>query len=187
MVAAGWIVEMETSTQYRSDLAEIRSWWRGELAAVETYAQAIEFVRDNPLLRTTLQQAQVSHQRRCSCLEKEIRALGAKPDGSSGVWGEFARLVEGGAQLLGVRSAIAALEEGETHGLRVYQDAVDSNLLSRRVRNFVACDLLQEQRATTNRITQLMRATSNPPSERGAYPDASRRGSNAESMRESRP
>ena len=43
------------------------------------------------------------------------------PPASSGVWGAFARTVEGTAAALGERAAILALEEGEDHGLAEYR------------------------------------------------------------------
>ena len=50
--------------------------------------------------------------------------MGGQPDLTSGAWGGFARLVEGGAKLFGKSAAISALEEGEDHGKRLYEDNI---------------------------------------------------------------
>lgn len=156
-----------------SEASELRALLRGELAAVETYGQAIERVKDDPALRTTLQQCQVSHQKRCTRLERELQAIGLEPDQNSGVWGSFAKFIEGSASWIGPTAALAALEEGELHGLRSYQDTIEGRDASARVRNLVACELLEEQRGTQERIRSLcaqLRAAASPGAERNSSP-----------------
>src|SRR5687767_14489953 len=99
----------------------LNSFLRGELSAVETYRQAMEKVTDASL-RPQLEQNSQSHQDRAAKLRNRIAQLGGKPADSSGTWGGFAKLVEGSAKAFGVKAALAALEEGEDHGLRMYKD-----------------------------------------------------------------
>jgi uncharacterized protein (TIGR02284 family) len=96
---------------------------RGELSAVETYRQAIEKLDDSPY-RQDLEECLRSHQRRVTEVRTEILSLGGKPPDSSGAWGAFVKLLEGGAKLFGVKAAIAVLEEGEDHGIKEYQEAL---------------------------------------------------------------
>jgi len=62
---------------------------------------------------------------------------------SSGVWGAFAKVFQAGADLLGNRVAIAALEEGEDHGLRLY--GANLNECEPITRTFVKQVLLPQQ------------------------------------------
>ena len=98
----------------------LSSFCRGEIAAVETYNQALTtgaLNRHNDRLRL----CQSSHEARVELLADQISALGGTPPTTSGVWGAFAKAIEGAASAVGERAAIAALEEGEDHGLNEYR------------------------------------------------------------------
>jgi demethoxyubiquinone hydroxylase (CLK1/Coq7/Cat5 family) len=105
----------------RADVTDrLSSFYRGEISAVETYDQALQsgtLARHGAQLRL----CRSSHQARVELLADAIRALGARPPSSSGIWGAFARAIEGTAAALGERAAILALEEGEDHGLGEYR------------------------------------------------------------------
>jgi hypothetical protein len=114
---------MSTTTSLLPDtdalITRLNALLRGEVAAVETYQQAITtFGKDAPEgLRSCL----LSHQLRVQKLIVRVSDLGGQPAGGSGTWGSFAKLVEGGAALFGRTSALAALAEGEDHGLAHYR------------------------------------------------------------------
>ena len=63
--------------------------------------------------------------------------------------GAFARLFEGGAKAFGDRAAIAALEEGEDHGLKLYRESFKK--LDADARQLVEQDLLPRRSAPTAR------------------------------------
>ena len=104
----------------QKNVDQLNSFLRGEISAVETYRQALESLKTSPCA-SNLVQCKQSHEQRVSILSDEIRKLGGIPADSSGAWGAFAKLVEGGATALGEKAAIAALEEGEDHGKADYQ------------------------------------------------------------------
>lgn len=97
----------------------LNSFLRGEIAAVETHHMAIEKLSKASYV-ATLKDNLVSHEVRVRSLREEIIRHGGSPDEGSGLWGTFAKLVEGGAALFGDKSAIAALEEGEDQGRDTY-------------------------------------------------------------------
>ncbi len=97
---------------------------KDELAAVETYNQALGKLSAELTARVDLEQCLASHGERARRLEEIIRGLGGNPTKRSGLWGTLAKLIQGGAQILGSKAAIAALEEGEDHWLRDYQDSL---------------------------------------------------------------
>jgi hypothetical protein len=123
----------------------LNGFLRGEISAVETYRQAIEKLSSSPT-RGQLEDCQRSHELRVTKLRDQVARLGGEPAKSSGPWGAFARLVEGGAKALGERSAVSALEEGEDHGLKLYRD--DLEKLDMPTRRFVETDLLPAQQQT---------------------------------------
>ncbi|MBC6904815.1 DUF2383 domain-containing protein [Saccharophagus sp. K07] len=148
-------MNMQTSDRSQ-DIKYLNSFLRSELSAVETYNQCIRKLDDSQIA-SGLSDLQISHQRRAELLREKIRELGGTPEDSSGLWGSFAKMVEGGAKLFGDRSAIAALEEGEDRGRDEYIEKSDS--LSPEVQRFVNAELLPEQRRShdvLNRIQKLV-------------------------------
>lgn len=104
----------------------LNSLLRGEISAVETYKQAIKKVDDEHTsdalaLRAIAQE----HGEHAHALRDEIRRVGGEPDDSSGAWGAWAKTVEATAKLFGDASALKALKEGEEHGLKDYEEALD--------------------------------------------------------------
>lgn len=143
------------NNQRERDIEKLNSFLRGELSAVETYNQAIAKLDDDPAMRQRLQALRESHSRRVQQLSSMISSLGGQPDTSSGVWGGFAKLVEGGAKLFGKSAAVAALEEGEDHGKRLYRDNVDE--LSPETRAFIRSQIMPEQQRTHDTLSSLQR------------------------------
>lgn len=63
----------------------------------------------------------------------EVIRRGGEPATSSGPWGTFAKLVEGGAAAFGDKAALRALEEGEDHGRDDYRrDLADLDASARQ-------------------------------------------------------
>lgn len=97
---------------------------RGELSAVETYTQALSKFRREPE-RSILLAIRVDHQDSVSRLRSTIDDMGVQPDENSGVWGQFAKAVEGFAKVFGATTTLMALEAGELSGIDDYLAALD--------------------------------------------------------------
>lgn len=137
-----------------ADVEQLNSFLRGELAAVETYDQVLNRIEDSQI-KQPLWEARASHGRRADLLRQRIVGLGGEPSSTSGVWGGFAKLVQGGAALFGVEPAIAALEEGEDHGRDDYR--ADLGELSDETQHFVSKTILPEQLRTHGVVSALKR------------------------------
>jgi uncharacterized protein (TIGR02284 family) len=113
-----------------TDTTTLNSLLRGEMSALETYRQAVEkFRHENEPGLEQLRAIQRDHRDAADALWHHIERHGGKPSEGSGPWGSFAKAVEGAAQLFGDTAALKALKEGEEHGLKDYQDALeDKNL-----------------------------------------------------------
>lgn len=130
----------------------LNKFLRGELSAVETYGQALERLAGHPAARE-LEDCKRSHEERAEMLRQQVVRLGGEPSEGSGPWGGFAKLVEGSAKLFGERAAIAALEEGEDHGLRLYRNEMSD--LDPSTRALVEQSLLPEQERTHRSLSSL--------------------------------
>lgn len=123
------------------DVEQLNSFLKDELAAVETYHQCIEKV-DDAGITSNLADLEQSHKARADLLSRKIQELGGTPENKSGVWGSFAKAVEGGAKLFGDKAAVSALEQGEDRGKENYEKKVEN--LSPEVRSFIDASILPE-------------------------------------------
>jgi hypothetical protein len=137
----------------KSSVEQLNSFLRGEMAAVETYQQAIEKLEAFSTSRDQLLVNLKSHQDRVMMLRDAIVQLGGTPAEGSGPWGSFAKIVEGGAKAFGEKAAVAALEEGEDHGLADYKRGLDD--LDPQSRSLVTGKLLPEQELTHKRLSNV--------------------------------
>lgn len=124
---------------------------RGELSAVETYRLALTKLGASSL-QPELIKCQQSHEQRVETLRQWIIENGGQPPAGSGLWGAFAKLVEGGARLFGEKTALAALEEGEDKGLRDYHSAFEK--VSGEARDLIE-KLRSEQQMTHDTLAGL--------------------------------
>jgi uncharacterized protein (TIGR02284 family) len=135
----------QSTIEPQSTIERLNEFVRYELASVETYDLALQAIKDHDLTGP-LRQIRDSHERRVGLLRERIRALGGEPAHSSGVWGAFVRAIQRGADLLGNRIALAALEEGEDQGKKRYSR--DLHELQVTEREFVERELAPEQLRT---------------------------------------
>ena len=139
-------------------VTRLNSLLRGEISAVETYRQAIEKVKI-PTARNELAECEHSHELRVTKLKDRVVALGGKPSETSGAWGAFMKLVEGGATVLGDKAAIAALEEGEDRGVADYRNALkDVEEIDPESLSLIEQELLPAQMRTHRAMSSLKAA-----------------------------
>lgn len=101
----------------------LRSLLRGEMSAVETYERALEKVNGAPE-GAKLRQIFADHSQAVGLLRDHLIRYEGQMPMSSGAWGTFAIAVQATANLLGDSAALAALKEGEEHGIKEYQRAL---------------------------------------------------------------
>jgi hypothetical protein len=142
----------------KSNVDQLNHYLRGEISAVETYRMALDKLDKASTARGELETCLQSHQSRVSLLREAIVAAGGKPVDSSGPWGVFAKAIEGGARVLGDKTAVSALEEGEDHGLKDYKS--DMADLDAMARSLVSGRLMPEQQRTHDRMSLLKKRLS---------------------------
>lgn len=150
---------MTDGSKTEQPLKNLEALCRGEMAAVETYNAALASASLRHL-HGQLIRCQHSHQNRVHLLGWRIHLLGGTPPESSGAWGVFARAVEGVASVIGERAAVAALEEGEDHGLKEYHSRF--NDLDSDTQNFIAARVLPDQIETHALVRALKARAARP-------------------------
>lgn len=102
----------------------LKSLLRGEMSAVETYERALSKVNGAPD-GARLRQIFADHSQAVGLLRDLLLRYPGQMPTSSGAWGTFAGAVQATANLLGDAAALKALKEGEEHGIRSYESAIN--------------------------------------------------------------
>ncbi len=137
----------------KSSITQLNQYLRREISAVETYRMALDKLDKASTARSDLEICLRSHRERVMLLNDAIITAGGKPVESSGPWGVFAKVVEGGARILSDEAAVAALEQGEDHGLTDY--TADADDLDTEAHSLLARWLMPEQQRTHDRMITL--------------------------------
>ncbi|SJM90341.1 DUF2383 domain-containing protein [Crenothrix polyspora] len=131
---------------------------KNELLATEAYQQALDKLRNgiglaSPNYITPIYQ---EHKNAVSSLQAQIRQQGGIPSEKLGAWkGTWAKMVIGGANLLGKETALKTLQEGEKRGAEDYEEALQNTELSSDMRSLIETKLLptqQEHICTLDRL-----------------------------------
>ena len=120
---------------------------KNELSATETYQQTLDILREDAELgdSVALMPIYENHKAAVSSLQTQIRYLGGTPAEDSGAWGAWAKIVLGGADLLGKETVLKALQEGEKNGAEDYEEALKITELSSDIKSLINTKLLPDQ------------------------------------------
>jgi hypothetical protein len=140
-----------------TNLETLNSLLRGEMSALETYRQAIEKLEDNNAPGAAeLHALRRDHRDAADALWHHLEGHGAKPSEGSGPWGAFAQAITGTAKLFGNTAALKALKEGEEHGAKDYEDALNDEHLPAECKTLIRNQLLTKQREHVTILDRLM-------------------------------
>jgi len=135
----------------------LNSLLRGELAATETYQQAMDKA-GNDTGAADLRRLHDEHRNAANTLREHVHGHGGKPDQGSGAWGTWAKAVEGAAKVFGNAAALKALKEGEEHGVKSYEDALNNPDLPADCKTLIRSTLLPQTRGHIPVLDRLMSA-----------------------------
>ncbi len=116
---------MQTTTATGNTPDTIKSLLQGEMSAVETYEKALTKVDGAPEA-VHLRQIWVDHNQAVATLRDLLIRYNGDMPSSSGAWGTFANTVMATANLLGDAAALKTLKEGEEHGVKDYEAALNN-------------------------------------------------------------
>jgi hypothetical protein len=146
---------MQTKPTSAPFVVTLNSLLRGELAATETYQQALAKVGEGAGAGE-LGQIHIDHREAANTLREHVRQHGGTPDHGSGAWGVFAKAVEGTAKLFGNTAALKALKEGEESGVTAYEEALQEDTLPTECQTLIRSKLLPQTRAHIPVLDRLM-------------------------------
>jgi demethoxyubiquinone hydroxylase (CLK1/Coq7/Cat5 family) len=129
---------------------------RGEIAATETYQQALSKVGDEPGAEE-IRRLHREHREAANTLRQHVHDHSATPSHDSGFGGTFAKAIEGLAKLFGDRSAVCTLREGEKQGINHYKDALNDPEVAEDCKTLIRSHLLpqtEEHVKTLDRIIE---------------------------------
>ena len=135
---------MKNNNEEAGDLSTLV---KGELAAVQTYKQALEKVAGRESVGTELRRLETDHEEALSVLQGHMTSVNAEVPTDAGLWGEWSKAVEGTAKMFGDKAAIKALKEGEEHGVHIYEDALRNQTLDAQIRGIIRSKLLPKTKA----------------------------------------
>lgn len=128
---------------------------RDEMSAVETYTQAMgQF--DDQLVIADLQKIRDEHSRAVRELRDLVIRFGGAPANGSGTWGSFAPLVTGAVRALGPATVLAALRQGEEHGINEYTAALENGDIHAECMRVIRADLISACQRHIDELNRLL-------------------------------
>lgn len=132
-----------------------------ELSSVESYERALEKFRpegDHETLGiyqqlTTIRQ---DHQDAVLTLKTQVQQAGGTPTGDSGAGGIWAKIIMGSAALLGNKTALEALKQGEEDSLKEYQQILQRENIPSQTSSLVQTTLLPRQQTHVAQLDSLI-------------------------------
>ena len=112
----------------QKNVERLNALLRGEIAAVETYQQALKKIGNEPDA-AELREIAEDHREAAGSLRRHVATAPGRPEAGAGAWSAFAKAVEGAAQLFGNAAALQALREGEERGVSDYENALKDESL----------------------------------------------------------
>jgi hypothetical protein len=137
------------------DVDALNTLLRGEISAVETYNQTIEKFRGETIAYD-LHRLRDEHASSVAVLRDLVDLNEGEADESSGAWGVFASAITGTAKVIGPATVLAALKQGEQHGIAEYESAMDNDDLPSDVRETIRNVLMPKCKKHVEELDRLI-------------------------------
>lgn len=128
---------------------------RGEMAAVKSYNQVLEDVKDKNE-RAKLEKIKLDHENAVSKLKGFASGDVKEDTEGAGAWGAFASAWTGGAKLMGNETALKALSQGEEHGVKEYKEALEDDNVRPELKQMIRTQFLPKQEEHLKTIKGMM-------------------------------
>ena len=135
---------------------QLKKLIRGEMSAVEAYDQILKKFKDE-ITRTPINEMRDDHVKAVNELEGQLTSKADEPSGS-GPWGGFTRTFVGTAKLLGDKTALRALREGEEHGRKQYLELLKCDDIPSDVEKLVKENYIPKQQNHIDHIDKMIKA-----------------------------
>jgi len=142
------------------NVTTIEKLLKDELSATETYQKALEEL-DFPggqFMTNSILPMLGDHKAAVSMIQEQIVKQGGTPRKSTGTWGSWPQLILENADLLGKRSALKVLIEGEKTGEAYYSEALKDSTLPADFRSLIENKLLPNQQLHIRSLDRVLEA-----------------------------
>lgn len=147
---------MSSVTEDRAEV--LNRLLRGELSAVESYQKALKKTEDDPR-SAQLRQMLADHNEAVADLRAHVTMHTTEaPSDDSGWWGSFTAAFQGLANLFGDSSALSGLKQGEEHGVKEYERALEDESLTFDCRQVIREKLLPRAKQHVQMLDALIDA-----------------------------
>jgi hypothetical protein len=137
------------------DTDALNALLRGELAAVETYDQAMGRFEDQHVL-ADLQKIREEHARAAGLLQEKVTRFGGEPPATPGPWCACHALVTDESGSINPAPALTALRQGEEHGINGYEEALKNEGVNPECKELIRVDLLPASRVHVEELNRLL-------------------------------
>jgi hypothetical protein len=144
-----------TDREHECDIDALNPLLRGEMAAVETYTQALGKFDDLNVI-ADLQKIRDEHSKVVRALRDHVIEFGGHPAESTGPWGAFTSAVTTTAKAIGPATVLAALRQGEEHGISEYEAALENEHIHPECQRTIRVDLLPACRKHIEELNRLL-------------------------------
>ena len=124
---------------------------RGEMAAVRSYDEVLGKMTDTKE-KERLQSMRKDHADAVMTLKKYATADIKEDTKTAGPWGSFVEAYTGGAKLFGNKTAMRALNQGEEHGVKEYEEALEDENITADLKQKIKTQLLPKQKEHVSAI-----------------------------------
>jgi len=149
-----------TDREHECDIDALNLLLRGEMAAVETYTQALGKFDDLNVI-ADLQKIRDEHSKAVRELRDLVVEFGGRPAESTGPWGTFTTAVTTTAKAIGSATVLAALIQGEEYGISEYDAALENEHIPSDCQRAIRTDLLPAGRKHIDELNRLLGGMSN--------------------------
>ncbi len=146
---------MFTETDIDESVDTLNSLLRGELAAIESYENAL-FRFEGQMEEATLSIFCNEHREAAILLRERVIDFGGEPFAGPGPWGVLAAAVTGAANVMGGSAALSALRRGEEHAARMFDEAVFGEAVSDECHALISSYLLPHARRRIESLGRLI-------------------------------
>ena len=127
---------------------DLNALLRGELSAIETYRQALDKNRnkygEDERFHQLIEMMR-DHEQAATQLRELVQRMGGMAANDSGAWGAWSNTVMGAARLLGDKTALKALKEGEESCIKDYRSALRDRTPSTEIREICTTILTRQE------------------------------------------
>jgi hypothetical protein len=149
--------EISNNQKYvdKSELFDIGEIIRGEYAAIEAYRKVEKKIQTNPEAYR-LNQFREDHDNASLYWRIQAKEVGSSLDNNFGAWTTFVNAFIETTKILGNKSALWTLKQGELHGLYLYKKMLSSNEITERRKEMIRKIFIPRQKRHINCLDALL-------------------------------